>query len=66
MKETNDNWPTGLGKPAERALAAAGYRQLEQFAQVSEEDLLKLHGVGPKAIRILQHALAEEGLTFKQ
>lgn len=57
--------PKGLGKRAERALAAAGYRRLEQFTQVSELDLLILHGVGPKAIGILRQALAEQGLAFK-
>lgn len=57
-------FPTGLSKPALRAFAAAGYAQLSDFARVSEVDLLKLHGVGPKAIRLLRLALASHGLTF--
>ena len=44
--------PRGLGAPADRALAQAGYTRLEQFADVTEKDLLRLHGVGPKAIRL--------------
>lgn len=40
-------------KPAERALIHAGYTKLDQLAGVSEKELLKLHGMGPKAIRIL-------------
>lgn len=65
MNPLDQTLPKGLGKPAERALAAAGYRQLEQFTQISERDLLKLHGVGPKAVAILRQALTEQGLAFK-
>ncbi|RIX53715.1 DNA-binding protein [Paenibacillus nanensis] len=51
-------------KPAERALINAGYTKLEQLAGVSEKELLRLHGMGPKAIRILKEALGERGMTF--
>ncbi|HEX6443558.1 MAG TPA: TetR family transcriptional regulator [Streptosporangiales bacterium] len=57
--------PTGLGKPALRALAGAGYTRLDQLAEVSEKDLGKLHGMGPKALRILREALAANGLSFR-
>lgn len=50
--------------PATRALHGAGITRLEQLANVSAAELLKLHGVGPKAIRILREALRERGLTF--
>lgn len=53
-----------IGGPATSALLAAGYTRLEQLAAVREADLLKLHGMGPKAIRILKEALAERGLSF--
>jgi DNA-directed RNA polymerase alpha subunit len=56
--------PPKLGKPAQRALAAAGYVRLEQLTSVSEAELLKLHGMGPKAIGQLREALAAKGLTF--
>ncbi len=58
------DFPHGLGKPAERAFATAGYSTLEQLTTVSESELAKLHGVGPKAIRILREALAADGLSF--
>lgn len=51
--------------PASRALAQAGYTQLSQLSDVTAADLLKLHGVGPKAIRILREALSQKGLAFK-
>ena len=57
--------PDGLSAPAERAFAQAGYTRLEQFADVTEKDLLRLHGVGPKAIRLLGAALEAHHLTFR-
>lgn len=53
-----------IGAPATRALHGAGYTRLAQLTSVTEEELLALHGVGPKAIRILREALAEEGKRF--
>lgn len=41
-----------------RALYGAGYTRLEQLTQVSEAELGKLHGMGPKALSILKEALA--------
>lgn len=55
-----------IGAPALRALTAAGYQHLEQLTQVSEAELLKLHGMGPKAIGILRQALQEKGLAFAE
>ena len=56
----------GLSQPAQRALIAAGYTRLEQLAGVSEADLLKLHGVGPKTITTLRQTLAAQGLAFAE
>jgi predicted flap endonuclease-1-like 5' DNA nuclease len=56
--------PAGLAKPAQRALAAAGYTTLEQLAQVNEAGLTRMHGIGPKAIRQLREALAAAGLEL--
>ncbi|WP_216892749.1 DNA-binding protein [Nocardia alni] len=53
--------PEGIGAPATRALTGAGYHTLDQLAGVSQAELLALHGVGPKAIRILSEVLAERG-----
>jgi hypothetical protein len=68
MQMSNDalqsDIPTNIGKPAQRALSAAGYVRLDQLAGVSEAELLKLHGVGPKAIGLLRSALAARGQSF--
>ncbi len=60
------NVPPGIGQPATRALLGAGYTSLEQLVNVKESDLISLHGVGPKAIRILRDALEARGLSFKK
>lgn len=64
QEQPETNLPAGLASPARRALAAAGYRRLEQLAGVSEAQLLQLHGMGPKAIEQLRRALAAEGMSF--
>ena len=56
--------PPGLSKPAQRALTNAGYRWLEQLTRVSEAEVERLHGVGPKALAQLRHALLANGLSF--
>ena len=53
-----------IGQPATRALALIGCVRLDQVAAKSERELLALHGVGPKAIRILREALGARGLSF--
>ena len=53
-----------LGGPAQRALAAAGITHLEQIANVGQDEIKQLHGIGPKAIEQLRHALAAKGLAF--
>ncbi len=53
-----------FGGPAIEALALAGYTRLEHLTKVTEKELLAIHGVGPKAVRILGAALAEKGMAF--
>lgn len=53
-----------IGAPATRALEAAGYTSLSDLAGVSRAHLAELHGVGPRAIEIIQAALEEHDLTL--
>jgi DNA-directed RNA polymerase alpha subunit len=63
--ENNQNdIPKNIGKPALRALENANIHYLEQLTSISQDELLKLHGVGPKAVRILGEKLAELGIDF--
>ena len=68
MREQDGAPPTGLtpriGRVASRELALHGYVSYEAVAQATERELLAIHGVGPKAIRILRDELHERGLAF--
>lgn len=61
---TPSDLPAGLSKPALRALIAAGYLRLDQFTELTEAEVLRLHGVGPTALVLLRAALAEDGRAF--
>jgi predicted flap endonuclease-1-like 5' DNA nuclease len=57
--------PNEIGKTAARELSLNGITSLERVARHSRDELLVIHGVGPKAIRILEGALAAAGLGYK-
>ena len=68
--ETPDVRPVGdlpneIGKTAARELSMHGIKTLKRVAEHSEEELLEIHGVGPKAVRILAEALSGKGMAFK-
>ncbi|HKD96405.1 MAG TPA: helix-hairpin-helix domain-containing protein [Micromonosporaceae bacterium] len=65
MSSPLDSLPK-IGAPATRALHGAGYTTLGQLAGVPRADLARLHGMGPKALGIIEAALAEHGLHLGQ
>lgn len=56
--------PEKLAKPALRALTGAGYIRLDQLTELTESDVLQLHGMGPKALDQIRQALSVRGLSF--
>jgi len=56
--------PESLPRPLRGALVHAGLTTLESVAGRRPTDLLALHGVGPKGIRMLRAELAERGLSL--
>jgi hypothetical protein len=60
-----DGFPRAIGRPATGALRAAGYTDLTQLDGMAEADLLRMHGVGPKAVAVLREAMAERGLSLR-
>jgi DNA integrity scanning protein DisA with diadenylate cyclase activity len=54
-----------IGAPATRGLTAAGYTSLKELADADRAELSKLHGVGPKALRIIEEALQDHGLALQ-
>lgn len=55
-----------LAAPAQRALQSAGITNLTQLTQVSEEELMQLHGMGKNALGTLREALEANGLAFRK
>jgi hypothetical protein len=64
VAESDSGFPKTIGAPATRALVNAGYTDLSALANVPAGELKKLHGIGPKALRILQEALRERGQSL--
>ena len=53
-----------IGRTALAVLTLHGYTRYEQLTSVTARELLSLHGIGPKAIRILEEEMAARGLSF--
>jgi len=66
MTAQDEGLPRAIGRPATNALQHVGIDRLEQIATMSEAELLRIHGVGPKAVKILRDALGERGQSFRQ
>lgn len=54
-----------LSAPARRALENNGITSLKELSNLSEKEILKLHGMGPASLPKLRTALQEVGLSFK-
>jgi len=65
-KSAHDAFPHGIGQPATRALEAAEITRLAQLTDLTEAERLRLHGVGPRAMRILRETLAATGRAFAE
>lgn len=55
-----------IGKVAIRELAQHGMVRYFDLTTRSEAQLLAIHGVGPKAVRILREELARRGQSFAE
>jgi hypothetical protein len=62
---TSPAFPKGVSQPALRALASRQLTSLDSLTSVTEQELLAMHGMGPKAVRILRDAMQLRGLTFR-
>ena len=59
-------FPPGMSGPSLRALSVAGVRSMSDVARWTRADLAKLHGMGPKALDLLERALEESGSSFRR
>ncbi len=68
IAETLERMGTAIphtSNPAARALAAAGITTLEELSEWRRADVLALHGMGPKAVGMLDTALTAAGLDWR-
>lgn len=54
-----------ISAPAQRALESVGITTLKQLTDITEAELLMLHGMGPNAVGKLREALKANGLSFR-
>lgn len=59
MNKSSHEFPKEIGNPATNALVAIDITTLKQISKMSDKELLALHGVGPKAVRILREYIEE-------
>ena len=55
-----------LAAPARRALEREGITTVSKLSRWTEQEIRKLHGMGPSTIPKLRAALKGAGLTFKK
>ena len=55
-----------LAAPARRALEGAKVRVLRDLTRFTEDEVTKLHGIGPSAMKKLKDAMAKAGLRFSE
>lgn len=55
----------GTSRPARRVLEGESVTTLEELSEWRRADVAGLHGMGPKALRILDDALAAADLTWR-
>lgn len=60
----NTPLPKSIGRPATAALEAANITSLEDLNKITEKEIAALHGIGPKALRILKEALDENKMCL--
>ena len=63
MTPLTDIKPT-IGSPATSALHEEGIFYLEELPNYTKKYILNLHGVGPKAVGILEDKMKEQNLGF--
>jgi uncharacterized protein YdhG (YjbR/CyaY superfamily) len=64
ISQQESDFPRAIGNPARNALEVAGYSKIRQLTDITEAELSRLHGMGPKALRILRETLEAKGLSF--
>lgn len=64
--EQENKIPFSVGAPALRVLLHNKIFTLEQLTSYSEKEILSMHGVGPKAMKIIKSELGKYGMSFRK
>ena len=64
MADLSSELTPRIGKVARRELALHGYTRHDQLTTITTRQLLAIHGVGPKAILLLEEELGARGLAL--
>ena len=64
IDEFGSEFPHAVGRVAKRELAAHGFTRYEHLTRTTQKDLLAIHVIGPKAVRILGEDLEDRDLSF--
>ena len=66
-KKLDSQWrEIGLAAPARRGLVDNKLTQLSQLCKWHEEDIKKIHALGPNALKILKREMKKKGFSFKE
>jgi uncharacterized protein YdhG (YjbR/CyaY superfamily) len=64
--ELDGEWRAiGLAAPARRGLVDKKLTRLSQLSKWREEDVKKIHAMGPNALKILKKEMKKRGIAFK-
>ena len=65
--ELDGEWRAiGLAAPARRGLVDKKLTRLSQLSKWREEDVKKIHAMGPNALKILKKEMKKRGIAFKK
>ena len=62
----SEEFPPAMGRPANAALVANGITTLAQASRLTRRELLAIHGVGPKAVHVLETELERHDLSLAE
>ncbi|MCC5942103.1 MAG: RNA polymerase alpha subunit C-terminal domain-containing protein [Balneolaceae bacterium] len=66
LKEPASGFLALLSNPARNTLLHYGIDTIQKLTGYTEKEILDLHGIGKASMPILQKALEEEGLKFRE
>ena len=54
-----------LSKPAKNGLLHEGIDDFDKLSELTEKEILSIHGIGPKSLPVVRECLAQTGMKLK-